>query len=58
MYAAKAICALIGSIITALFAANVIPVGGVWHTWMTVICVIATTVATYAIPNKPPGVVG
>jgi hypothetical protein len=51
MYAAKAWAALVGSTITALFATEVIPVSGAWHVGLTIVSVIATSVATFTIPN-------
>jgi hypothetical protein len=54
MYMAKAIAAFIGTVITALFAAEVIPTVGVWHTILTVASIIATAVTTYAVPNRGP----
>lgn len=54
MYAAKAIAALIGTILTALFAAQIIPVSGVWYVILTVASIVATAVTTYQVPNKAP----
>lgn len=52
MITAKAIAALIGSIITSLFAAQIIPVDGPWYVILTVASIIATAVVTYAVPYK------
>ncbi len=52
MYMAKAIAAFVGTVITALFAAEVIPTVGTWHTILTVFSIIATAVTTYAVPNR------
>lgn len=57
MTTAKAWAALIGTIITALFAAQVIPVVGTWHVILTIISVVATAVGTYAVPNKPKSLI-
>lgn len=57
-YAAKAYAALVGSIITALFGAQVIPVEGAWHIGLTIASVIMTAVATFEIPNRAPAVIG
>jgi hypothetical protein len=54
MYMAKAVAAFLGTVITALFAAEVIPTVGVWHTVLTVMSIIATAVTTYAVPNRRP----
>lgn len=47
---AKAIAALVGSIVTALLA--VLPADE--YKWLAIAGVIATAVATYAIPNTTP----
>ena len=47
---AKAIAALVGSIVTALLA--VLPAAE--YRWLAVAGVVATAVATYAIPNSTP----
>lgn len=52
MYMAKAIAAFIGAVVTALLASDTIPVDGEWGRWLTIISVIATAVATYAVPNR------
>lgn len=52
MYMAKAIAAFIGTVVTALFAAEVIPTVGVWHEVLTIASVVATAVTTYAVPNR------
>lgn len=53
MTAAKAIAALIGSFITSLLAAGVIPTNSSWHVWLGIVGTIVTAIATYAIPNRP-----
>lgn len=58
MYMAKAVAAFVGTVITALFAAGVIPTVGVWHTVLTVASIIATAVTTYAVPNRGPVIRG
>ncbi|MDJ0321644.1 hypothetical protein [Pseudarthrobacter sp. PS3-L1] len=47
---AKAIAALLGSIVTGLLA--VLPPDE--YQWLVIVGVIATTVATFAIPNALP----
>ena len=47
---AKAIAALIGSILTALL--GILPAAE--YKWLSIASAIATAVATYAIPNKTP----
>lgn len=47
---AKAIAALVGSILTAL--AGIFPPAE--YKWLAVLTVVATAVATYVIPNKTP----
>lgn len=49
---AKAWVALIGAILTALIASDVIPTVGSWHQWLTVASVVVTAVTTYLTPNK------
>lgn len=49
---AKAWVALIGAILTALIASDVIPTDGQWHEWLTIASVITTAVVTYLTPNK------
>ena len=49
---AKAWVALIGAILTALIASDVIPTEGRWHDGLTVASVVVTTVTTYLTPNK------
>lgn len=44
--AAKAYCALIGAVLTALIGATDVP------SWVPVIAAVCTAVATYAVPNK------
>lgn len=53
MYMAKAIAAFVGTVVTALFAAEIIPTVGTWHTVLTVVSILGTAVATYAVPNRP-----
>jgi uncharacterized membrane protein len=53
MYMAKAVAAFVGTLVTALFAAEIIPTVGVWHTVLTVASILATAVTTYAVPNRP-----
>jgi hypothetical protein len=45
----KAVCALLGAIVTALL--GVLPADE--YKWLVVLGVIATAVATYALPNQP-----
>ncbi len=52
MYMAKAIAAFIGTVVTSLFAAQVIPTVGVWHEVLTIASIVATAVTTYAVPNR------
>jgi hypothetical protein len=52
MYMAKAVAAFIGTVITALFAAGVIPTVGTWHIILTIASIVATAVTTYAVPNR------
>lgn len=49
---AKAYAALVGSVVTALLAAPV-PLPDAWRPWLVVAAVVATVVATWAIPNRP-----
>lgn len=49
---AKAWVALIGAILTALIASDVIPTEGRWHEWLTAASVVVTAVVTYLTPNK------
>ena len=47
----KAWAALVGSIVTALVAADgVIPVTGTWHVVFAVITAVVTAVTTYQVP--------
>lgn len=48
---AKAIAALVGSIVTSLLA--ILPAAE--YRWLAILGVIATAVATYRIPNALPG---
>lgn len=54
MYMAKAVTTFIGTLVTALFAAQVIPVAGTWHVVFTVVSILTTAVTTYAVPNRSP----
>lgn len=54
MYMAKAVAAFIGTLITALFAAQVVPVAGTWHVVFTVVSILVTAITTYAVPNRGP----
>lgn len=57
MYMAKAIAAFVGTVVTALFAASIIPVTGTWHVAFTVISILVTAITTYAVPNRGTPVV-
>lgn len=48
---AKAIAALVGSVVTGLLALGL---PQPWNLWLTIVGVVATTVATWAIPNAMP----
>lgn len=54
---AKAIAAFVGTVITALFAAQIIPVEGQWYVILTVASIIATAITTYAVPNRAAPVI-
>lgn len=52
MYAAKAIAAFVGAIVTALLASGKIPVDGIWQIILTIISIIATAITTYQVRNN------
>lgn len=52
MYAAKAVAAFIGAIVTALLASGLIPVTGNWQTVLTLVSIVCTAIATYGVRNN------